>query len=150
MRRFKASEALILLGSQAQVILPPGFLGITTIPVGDIWKAVGVVAGIFLWFFAFWFFSLSLVGFVHGYKQAAFTLNWWALIFPNAGLTIALIQIGNVLSSNGIKAVTSAMTILLCVVWLWVAALNIKAVWRGQVLWPHKDEDMDDIPEHEQ
>jgi tellurite resistance protein TehA-like permease len=77
-------------------------------------------------------------------------MNWWALIFPNAGLTIALIQIGNVLSSNGIKAVTSAMTILLCVVWLWVAALNIKAVWRGQVLWPHKDEDMDDIPEHEQ
>ncbi|ETI27263.1 hypothetical protein G647_09946 [Cladophialophora carrionii CBS 160.54] len=144
------SQALINLGSQAQVILPSGFLGITTIPVGDIWKAVGVAGGIFLWLVGFWFFAISLVGFVHGYKHAHFTLNWWALIFPNAGLTIALIHICNVLSSNAIKAVCSAMTIILCAVWLWVAALNIKAVWGGQILWPHKDEDMEDIEGHEQ
>jgi tellurite resistance protein TehA-like permease len=75
-------------------------------------------------------------------------LNWWALIIPNAGLTIALIHIGNVLSSNRIKAVCSAMTILLCGTWLWVATLNIKAVWRGLILWPHKDEDMEDIEGH--
>lgn len=144
------SNALVNLGSQAQVILPPGFLGITTIPVGDIWKAVGVAAGIFLWLVGFWFFAISTVGLVHGYKQAKFTLNWWAIIFPNAGLTIALIHIGNVLGSSGIKAVASAMTIFLCCAWLWVAALNVKAVWKGQILWPHKDEDMEDVEGHEE
>lgn len=71
------------------------------------------------------------------------------MIFPNAGLTIALIQIGNVLGSDSIKAVGSAATILLCGAWLWVAALNVKAVWRGQILWPHKDEEMEDVETHE-
>ena len=97
----------------------------------------------------FWFGAISTVGFVHGYKHARFTLNWWALIFPNAGLTIALISIGNVLASNAIKAVGSAMTILLCIIWLWVAALNVRAVWRGKILWPHMDEDMEYMEGHE-
>lgn len=139
------SNALVSLGSQAQVILPPGYLGITTIPVGDIWKAVGVAAGIFLWLLGFWFFAISTVGLIQGYKQAEFTLNFWAIVFPNVGLTIALIHIGNVLGSNGIKGVCSAMTILLCIAWLWVAVLNIRAVLRGKILWPHRDEDMEDI-----
>jgi len=144
------ANAMIILGSQAQVILPPGFLGITTIPVGDIWKAMGVAVGIFLWLLAFWFFALSTVGNIHGYKQAHFTLNCWAFIFPNAGLVISLIHIGNVLESGATKAVGSAATILLCVAWLLLAALTIKAVWQGQILWPHKDEDMEDIEGHEQ
>lgn len=144
------SNAFVSLGSQAQVILPPGFLGITTIPVGDIWKAIGVGIGIFLWLLGFWFFAISTVGVIQGYKQARFTLNWWALIFPNAGLVIALIHIGNVLNSSGIKAVCSAATIVLCVVWLWVAGLNVRAVWQRQILWPHKDEDMEDVEGHEE
>lgn len=144
------SNALVNLGSQAQVILPPGFLGITTIPVGDIWKAIGVGAGIFIWLLGFWFFAISTVGVIQGYKKAHFTLNFWALIFPNAGLAISLIHIGNVLESDGIKGVCSAMTIVLCAVWIWVACLNVRAVWRGQVLWPHKDEDMEDVEGHEQ
>ncbi|KAK5079340.1 hypothetical protein LTR64_002237 [Lithohypha guttulata] len=144
------ANAMIILGSQAQVILPPGFLGITTIPVGDIWKALGVAIGIFLWLLAFWFFALSTVGVLHGYKHMHFTLNHWAIIFPNAGLAISLISIGNVLYSPAIKAVGSGMTILLCIAYLWIAVLTVKAVWRGYVLWPHKDEDMEDIEGHEQ
>ena len=110
---------------------------------------MGVGAGIFLWLVGFWFFAIGTVGLIHGWKHAHFTLNWWAMIFPNAGLTIALIQIGNVLGSVGIKAVCSAMTVLLCGTWLWVAFLNIRAVWRGQILWPHHDEDMEDVEGHE-
>lgn len=144
------SNALVSLGSQAQVILPPGFLGITTIPVGDIWKAMGVGVGIFLWLFGFWFFAISTVGLITGYRKAQFSLNWWAIIFPNAGLTIALIHIANVLDSPAIKAVCSAMTILLCCAWLWVSILHVKAVWQGHILWPHRDEDMEEVEGHEQ
>lgn len=77
-----------------------------------------------------------------------FTLNWWAFIFPNVGLTIALIQIANVLDSDGIKGVCSAMTIILVAMWIFVALLNMRAVWRGDVLWPGMDEDMEDIEGH--
>lgn len=77
-----------------------------------------------------------------------FTLNYWAFIFPNVGLTIALIQIGNALDSAGIKAVCSAMSILLVAMWLFVATMNIRALWLGQVLWPGMDEDEEDIEGH--
>jgi tellurite resistance protein TehA-like permease len=79
-----------------------------------------------------------------------FSLNYWAFVFPNAGLTIALIQIANVLASPAIKAVTSAMTVILVVVWLVVAFLHIKAVLRGEVLWPGLDEDLEDMEGHPQ
>lgn len=77
-----------------------------------------------------------------------FTLNWWAFIFPNVGLTIALIQIANALDSNGIKGVCSAMTIILVVMWIFVAFMNVRALWRGEVLWPGMDEDMEDVEGH--
>ena len=77
-----------------------------------------------------------------------FTLNWWGFIFPNAGLTVAAIYIGNALDSGGIKAVTSAMTIVLVIAWLAVAVAHIRAVVKCQVLWPGCDEDMEDIEGH--
>ena len=78
-----------------------------------------------------------------------FTLNWWAFIFPNVGLTIALIQIGNVLESEGIKAVCSAMSVNLCALWIFVAVMNVRALSKGDVLWPGKDEDLEDAEGHD-
>jgi tellurite resistance protein TehA-like permease len=72
-----------------------------------------------------------------------FTLNWWAFIFPNAGLTLAAIQAGSVLHSEAINGVCSALTILLVLAWLCVALCCVRALWTGQVLWPGKDEDKD-------
>lgn len=69
--------------------------------------------------------------------------------FPNAGLTIAAIYIGKALDSTGIKAVTSAMSIILVALWLFTAVANIRAIYLKQVLWPGEDEDMEDIGEQE-
>lgn len=74
-----------------------------------------------------------------------FTLNCWAFIFPNAGLTLAVIAIGNALNSDGIRGVGSGLTILLVSAWLVVAVFNIKAVIEGSVMWPGKDEDGGDV-----
>ena len=143
------SNTLVVLGMQAPKVLPANFLGITSVPIGDLWKAIGVPCGIFLWLLGFWFSALSTVSVLAGIRKMHFTMNWWAFIFPNAGLTIAAIQIGNVLGSNGIKGVTSAMTILLVIMWIYVAVMNIRAVWKKQVLWPGMDEDMEDIEGHQ-
>lgn len=77
-----------------------------------------------------------------------FTLDWWSFIFPNAGLTIALIQIANVLDSPGIKAVCSAMSIILVVLWIFVAVMHVRGLLRHEVLWPGMDEDMEDVQGH--
>lgn len=76
------------------------------------------MTGIFVWLVGFWVFAHSLGAVLIGARKMSFTLNWWAFIFPNAGLTLALIQMGNVLNSTGIKAVSSAITILLVVAWV--------------------------------
>lgn len=137
------ATALVSLGSRAQTILSGTYLGITTVPVGDVLYIIGTFSGIFLWLLAFWFFCLSTVGVLEGVRKMSFTLNWWAFIFPNGGLTLAAIQIGKALDSDGIQGVTSAMSIILVALWLFVAGSHIRAVWLGQILYPNKDEDKD-------
>jgi tellurite resistance protein TehA-like permease len=105
---------------------------------------LGAVAGIFLWLLGFWFFCLSAIAGIATFKHRVFTLTWWAFVFPNSGLTLALIQIGNMLESSAIKGVTSGMTVFLVILWLVVLFSNVKAVWQKRILWPGKDEDMRD------
>lgn len=139
------SAGLVSLGTSGPSVIPAGWLSINTVPVGDVIKAIAVLAGIFLWLVAFWFFALTTVAVVTGAvskkQKMSFTLNWWAMIFPNAGLILAAINIGDALQSDGIKAVTSAMTVLLVIAWLFVAASNIRGVAKGDILWAGRDED---------
>ncbi|KAK3065012.1 hypothetical protein LTS18_013662 [Coniosporium uncinatum] len=144
------SNTLVALGVQAPKVLPATFLGITSVPTGDLWKAFAVPAGMFLWLLDFWFFALATVSVLWGYKKLHFTLNYWPFIFPNVGLTVALIQTWNVLDSDGTKGVCSAMTVALVIAWIGVAVMNVRAVWRGDVLWPGMDEDMEDMEGHGQ
>ena len=139
------SAALVRLGNMAPNVIPAGWLSVNTIPVGDVVQVVAVMAGIFLWLLAFWFCALSSVAVLAGAlskkQKMDFTLNWWAFIFPNAGMCLAAINIGTVLQSDGIKGVTSAMTILLVIAWFVVAFFNIVAVVKGKILWQGRDED---------
>jgi len=121
---------------------------VTSIPVGDVWKAIGFPAGVFLWLLGFWFMAVASISVVVGARKMHFTLNCWAFIFPNVGLTIALIQIGSVLGSDGIKGVASAMTVILVAAWLVVAGFCVRAVVQGKVLWPGMDEDEEDEEGH--
>ena len=95
----------------------------------------------------------------------SFTLNWWAVsssqtkplqklqlptnitskqfVFPNAGLTLAAIQVGSALNSPGINGICSALTIFLVIMWLITAVAHIQALWKGKIMWPGKDEDKD-------
>ena len=127
---------MIVLGNRARDIVPTGFFPATPLPVGDVLKIIGSVMGIFLWLVGFWFFTLSSVAVVAGLKHFTFDLTWWAFIFPNSGLTVAAIQIGNLLQSQVISNVTSAMTLLLVIAWLVVAFATVKAIWQKKLLWP--------------
>jgi len=144
------ANALVELGYQARHQLPEDYLGITSVPVGDIWYAIGVPAGIFFWLLAFWFFAVAGVSVLSDARKVHFTLNYWAFIFPNAGLTVATIWIGNTLDSTAVKAVSSAMTVLLVATWLLVAVAHINGIMTKQILWPGKDEDEEDTEGRDQ
>ena len=144
------ANTLVVLGMQAPYHVPHNLLGITSVPVGDLFKVIGVATGIFMWLVAFWFSALTTVSVLLSMKESHFTLNHWAFIFPNVGLVVALIQIAKALDSDGIKWVCSGATIVLVILWIWVAILNVYGVWKKQVLWPGMDEDMEDMEGHEE
>lgn len=117
-----------------------------SVPASDIVKVVGILSGTFLILFSFWFFCVSTIAVLAGVRRMTFTLNWWAFIFPNAGLTLAAIQLGSAYSSPAINGICSALTTMLVILWLITAVAHIRSMWRGTIMWPGKDEDKDMPP----
>ena len=71
----------------------------------------------------------------------SFHLSWYAAIFPNVGLVIATIKIGEGLQSSAIKWVDSAGKICLATIFVFITFTQVRAVWPGQILWPGNNED---------
>lgn len=115
--------------------------------IADIFRIVAVSAAVFLWGTSFWFFSIAFVSVIHGACTGkpgmSFHLVWWSFIFPNTGFTMATIDIGKVLMSEGVQWVGSVMTVMLVAAWIFVAGAHIRAVSQKNILWPGKDEDRD-------
>ena len=107
----------------------------------EVLQTVANFAAIFLWTFGFWFFCISLIAVVLGMREMTFHLIWWALVFPNIALALATGRIGEVLESEAIMWIASVMTILLVATWIFVILLNARAVIRGDIMMPGKDED---------
>lgn len=122
--------------------LPKGYgyfathpMAIEVLPILALWFAI------FLWTLGFWFFCISVISVLTGVRKMTFHLVWWALVFPNVGFTIATIDIGKQLGSEGILWVGSAMTILLVAMWIFVFVAHVRAVLTKQIMMPGKDED---------
>ncbi|EMD86184.1 hypothetical protein COCC4DRAFT_193243 [Bipolaris maydis ATCC 48331] len=142
------AAGLLSLANQAPNQVPANYLTSISVPDGEILRIIGIVAGLFVVLFAYWFFLVTTIAVIVGARNMSFTLNWWAFIFPNAGLTLATIQAGKVLKSEAINGVASALTLLLVIMWLMTAVFCARALFLGQIMWPGKDEDktMVDVP----
>jgi tellurite resistance protein TehA-like permease len=142
---------LALLGISSHLsAIYPSYTTISSIShpeiIADIFRIVALCTAIFLWATAFWFFSIALVSVIAGLRGKegmSFHLVWWAFVFPNVGFTIATIQVGTALMSEGILWIGSAMTVVLVATWLFVGAAHARALWKKQILWPGGDEDHD-------
>ncbi|KAF2770870.1 hypothetical protein EJ03DRAFT_388638 [Teratosphaeria nubilosa] len=140
------AAGLISLGTNAPSVIAGNMFQVTTTAAGEVIEIMGVFAGSFILLFSFWFFCISTVSVISGIRRMTFTLNWWAFVFPSAGLCLGAIQFANAkasFNSRPVDGTVSALTILLVIVWLVVAAATIKAVIEGRILWPGKDEDKD-------
>ncbi|KAF5669307.1 C4-dicarboxylate transporter [Fusarium denticulatum] len=136
---------LIALGTQAKSALPDDFLSTPSIPAGELWSGMSVAAGLFIWLMAIWFSALSAISVLRAARRMEFSLSWWALVFPNVGLALATINVGNTLSSRGIKIFGSALTVVLVIVWFICAAFHIRAIIRRDLLAVGKDLDVEHV-----
>lgn len=67
------------------------------------------------------------------------------MVFPNVGFTIATIDLGEQLKSQGIQWVGSIMTIFIFITWLFVLCNHAKALLTKRMMMPGLDEDKDQM-----
>ncbi|KAL4802928.1 voltage-dependent anion channel [Aspergillus unguis] len=137
-----AFTALALIGMTAG--LPESFdiLGDkSAIQDARIMTLLAVSAACFLWALSLWFFCIAVIAVIKE-PPTAFHLNWWAMVFPNTGFTLATITLGNWLNSTGVKGVATAMSIGIICMFLFVLVSHVRAVFRKDIMYPGKDEDV--------
>lgn len=108
---------------------------------GRILEILAITAGAFLWALSLWFFCIAVVAVIRE-PPSAFHLNWWAMVFPNTGFTIATIKLSEAFDSSGVKGFASAMSICIVCMFCFVFVSHVRAVWRQDIMFPGKDEDV--------
>ncbi|KAI9731823.1 MAG: hypothetical protein M1818_007688 [Claussenomyces sp. TS43310] len=135
-----AFTGLALIGLSKAV--PANYSYFETFPAArETVQTIATFTAVFLWSLSFWLFAISLMSCLFAIRAMKFHLTWWSFVFPNVGFTIATIDIGEQLQSEGILWLGSAMTCILVGMWFFVIICHIKAVLNKEIMWPGKDED---------
>jgi C4-dicarboxylate transporter/malic acid transport protein len=122
--------------------LPGGYGYFATNPTAiPALQAMALFVSIFIWMIGLFWFAIALVSVLYGVKQMSFSLVNWALVFPNVGFTIALVDIGQQLQSQGVQWVASIMSVLVFAMWLFNLVTHVWAVFTKRIMMPGQDED---------
>ena len=117
-----------------------GFQGVDTAAAA--FQLIAISCAMFLWGLSFWFFAQSTAGVLGGGNpDPRFHLSWWSFVFPNVGLAVACIKIGQALASEGVLWLGSVLVAGLLLAWAVVAFRCVRAVSRREIMWPGHDED---------
>ncbi|KAJ4343239.1 hypothetical protein N0V87_000461 [Didymella glomerata] len=106
-------------------------------------RTLAIVAALFLWVLAMWFFMIALIAVINSWA-VYFHLGWWAMVFPNSGFAIATISIGNALKDETILFVGNGLSIAIIAMWFYVLFNHVQSVIVGDILYPMRDEDVAD------
>ncbi|TVY90594.1 Malic acid transport protein, partial [Lachnellula willkommii] len=121
-------------------ILPDGYMGSTDAPL--FLKLLSDVFGLSLWGLCIWFFIVSVGAHWQVMKpndpdhHIAFDMTWFSFVFPNTALVTATLAIGKSLESHAIQILGTVLACILIVVWIFVWAMMIRALWLKKLLWP--------------
>ncbi|PYH83341.1 C4-dicarboxylate transporter/malic acid transport protein [Aspergillus uvarum CBS 121591] len=126
--------------------LPEGFsiLGDGGMDDRHIMRVLAVCAGMFLWALSIWFFCVALGSVVRA-PPHDFHLNWWAMVFPNTGLTLATITLAKSLDSAALKWVGVGMSLCVICMFIFVFVSTVRAVLLKRIMWPGRDEDVSEL-----
>ncbi|KAK8115362.1 voltage-dependent anion channel-domain-containing protein [Apiospora kogelbergensis] len=118
----------------------PTFDGVMDKPII---RTLAVVAAVFLWALAAWWFLIGVVAVIAS-PPKYFHLGWWAMVFPNTGFVLATITISNELRSEAVKWFATGLSICMLCMFLFVAFNLVKAVIKQEIMYPGRDEDVND------
>ncbi|CAG9956990.1 unnamed protein product [Clonostachys rosea f. rosea IK726] len=131
------AAGIVQLGQQANVIVPPGFLG-SEMTV-DILKVLSVLVGLWFWGLCIWFFLVSLGSlwkYVRTGSSIPFQMTWWSFVFPNTALVTATQTMSNVFDSKGIHICACVLTVVLIIVWVGVFITMLHCLRTKKLLYP--------------
>ncbi|KAK2605864.1 hypothetical protein QQS21_003704 [Conoideocrella luteorostrata] len=106
-------------------------------------RTMAMISAIFLWSLSLWWFGIAVVAVVQS-PPKYFHLGWWAMVFPNTGFILATISIGKELGNEGVLWFGTGLSICLVTMYFFVLFNNIKAFIKQDILYPGRDEDVED------
>ncbi|KAK7952778.1 malic acid transport protein [Apiospora aurea] len=118
----------------------PSFDGIIDAPII---RTMAVMAAVFLWALAVWWFFIGVIAVIAS-PPKYFHLGWWAMVFPNTGFVLATITISNELKNEAVRWFATGLSICLLLMFLFVAYNLVRAVIVQDIMYPGRDEDVND------
>ncbi|KAK0184785.1 voltage-dependent anion channel-domain-containing protein [Armillaria mellea] len=126
---------LMSLGDHARSILAAR--GYTTEIAGDVWYSVSLL----LYGLALFFFILGVITYRYPFKgHMNEILTCWAMTFPNVGWINATRLLGDIFEAQGFLTFHLIMTILMCLIWLFLSIFTATAFFQGKILKSGKED----------
>ena len=121
---------MLLLGADA-----PAIFAANGLPgIGEIAEGLGLVAGITLWGFGFWWMLMALLITVR-YLRAGipFNLGWWGFTFPLGVYSLTTLKLASTLNLTFFSVFGCVLVVMLAAMWLIVAKRTVQGAWRGEL-----------------
>ncbi|KAJ5681983.1 C4-dicarboxylate transporter/malic acid transport protein [Penicillium maclennaniae] len=106
-------------------------------PIGYTSQFLGLLTwgyGIFWWCFAIISICHTLSAQPGGWRKTRFTMAAWSLIFPWGVFTNAAVEFGKIMGSPAFAVMSTALLLILLVMWFTVQVLTVKGVFTGRIL----------------
>ena len=121
---------MLLMGADA-----PAIFAANGLPgIGEIAEGLGLVAGITLWGFGFWWMLMALLITVR-YLRAGipFNLGWWGFTFPLGVYSLTTLKLASTLNLTFFSVFGCVLVAMLAAMWLIVAKRTVQGAWRGEL-----------------
>ncbi|KAL4900245.1 hypothetical protein BDW74DRAFT_162322 [Aspergillus multicolor] len=137
----QASFALQILGSAVSSSF--GSYNRGTLLTSEAAGPIGVVsqfAGILAWGFGTFWWILAILSIVYtlkvqsgGFRNVAFSLSAWSLIFPWGVYNNAAVQLGKLMDSPAFNVWSTVLLLILLILWVLLNLLTIKGIVTGKL-----------------
>ncbi|KAJ5301059.1 uncharacterized protein N7443_006061 [Penicillium atrosanguineum] len=107
------------------------------VPIGYTSQFLGLLTwgyGIFWWCFAILSICYTLCAQPGGWRKTQFSMAVWSLIFPWGVFTNAAVEFGKTMESPAFAVVSTALLLIILIMWFAVQILTIKGVFTGRLL----------------
>ncbi|MBT2296459.1 TDT family transporter [Pseudomonas fluorescens] len=121
---------MLLLGGEAPLIFAANGLP----GLGEVAAGLGLVAGITLWGFGFWWMLMALLITARYLRTGIpFNLGWWGFTFPLGVYALATLKLAGLLNLGFFTVFGGVLVAMLAVMWLIVSRRTVLGAWHGEL-----------------